>query len=117
MGHMKSIPVGARPAGRVEEIVGTGLSYRPGDPVVLRVVRRPHRITISDDGAGARRAGRPAGWREAGQRLGRELDVNVTRTGAVSLPVVEVGPPETVVISRIAEASVALYETLLEIAP
>ncbi len=117
MGHMTSPPVSAPAAGRVEETVDTGLCYRPGDPVVVRVVRRPHRVTISDDGAGARRAGRPAGWREAGERVARELDVNVSRTGAVSLPVVEVGPPETVVISRIAEASVALYETLLEIAP
>jgi hypothetical protein len=114
---MTSPPVSAPPAGRVEEIVDTGLSYRPDDPVVLRVVRRPHRITIGDDGAGARRAGRPTGWRQAAERLGRELDVNVSRDGAVSLPVVKIGPPETVVISRIAEASVALYDTLLEIAP
>jgi len=107
----------AQPAGRVEEIVETGLLYRPGDPVALRVVRRPYRILVSDDGGAVHRAGRPAGWREASEPLASELDVNLGRSGTVSLPVVGAGPPEAVVVNRIAEASLALYERLLELQP
>jgi hypothetical protein len=32
-------------------LIDTGLEYRPGDPVRVRVVRREHRISVTDDGA------------------------------------------------------------------
>ena len=115
MGSATSPSIPAQPAGRVEEIIETGLLYRPGDPVAIRVVRRPHRTLVSDDGAAVKRTGRPLGWREAGERLARDRDVNLGRNGAVSLPVVAVGPSEAVVVARIAEASLALYQTLLDL--
>jgi hypothetical protein len=37
--------------GRSEMLIDTGLEYRPGDPVRVRVVRREHRISVTDDGA------------------------------------------------------------------
>lgn len=115
MGHATVLTSPVERAGRVEEIVETGLFYGPDDPLVLRVIRRPHRITVGDDGGAVRRAGRPPGWRESGERLSRELDVNLGRSGAVSLPVVDAGPSEAVVVRRIAAASLALYQTLLEL--
>ncbi len=102
--------------GRSERITDTGLAYRPGEPVRLRVTRRERRLTVSDTGVALAQAGRPAGWRAVAERLERELDVNVSGTGAVWLPVVAVGPPLHAVEERIAEASLAFYQELLELA-
>jgi hypothetical protein len=107
-------------ATRCETAITTGLEYRPGEPVAVRVVRRDRRTSVTDDGRAIDKAQPPAGWRAAGwrtaaQRIARELDVNVSRQGAVSLPVVAVGPGLDAVASRIAEASLALYQELLEL--
>lgn len=101
-------------ARRAEAIVDTGLAYRPGEPVRLRVRRRERRITVSDAGAALALAGRPAGWRAVAAQLERALDVNVSGTGAVWLPVVSAGPPLPVVEQRIAAASLAFYQDLLD---
>jgi hypothetical protein len=72
---------------RTETVIDTGLEYRPGDPVRVRVLRRQHRISVTDDGAAIEKAGRPPRWREAADRLDEELDVNISpgvlRYGAV----------------------------------
>jgi hypothetical protein len=93
-------------------LIDTGLEYRPGDPVRVRVVRREHRISVTDDGAAIARAGRPRVWREAADLVG-ELGVNVSRRGVVSLPVVLVGPCEEKTVRRIGEASLYLYQAIL----
>jgi hypothetical protein len=100
---------------RDERVVETGLEYVPGDPVRLRVVHRDRRTSVSDEGAAVERAGRPAGWRDVAERIENDLVVNVSRQGAAWLPVVTVGPSEDVVIRRIAEASLALYQDLLDL--
>lgn len=100
---------------RVETTLDTGLEYRPGDPVKVRVVRRGQRTSVSDDGAAFARAGRPAAWREAAKRVERELVVNFSASGVISLPVVPVGPPEERVVERIGKASLAFYQELLEL--
>lgn len=61
------------------------------------------------------RSGRPRGWQEAARRVEQELAVNFSRGGAISLPVVAVGPSEEEVVHRIAEASRAFYQDLLEL--
>jgi hypothetical protein len=99
--------------GRSEAVIDTGLEYRPGDPVRVRVVRREHRISVTDDGAAIAQAGRPHAWREAADLVG-ELGVNVSRRGVVSLPVVPVGPCEERTVRRIGEASLCLYQAILE---
>jgi hypothetical protein len=110
-------PVRTPPSpGRTEALLDTGLEYRPGDPIRVRIVHREHRATVTDDGGATARAGKPRAWREVAVRLERELDVNVSRQGAVSLPVLAAGPSETEVVARIAAASLALYEDLLELA-
>ena len=100
---------------RREELVTTGFEYAPGDPICVRVVHREHRTTVSDGGAALARAGRPPRWREVAHRLDRGLVVNVSRQGAIFLPVVPVGPPEAEVIRRIAAASLAFYQELLDL--
>jgi hypothetical protein len=92
-----------------------GLEYRPGDRVRVRVVRREHRISVTDDGAAIEQAGRPLRWREAAYRVEEELDVNISRGGVISLPIVRVGPSEQRIVRRIAEASLGLYQELLEL--
>jgi hypothetical protein len=99
--------------GRSETLIDTGLDYRPGDPVRVRVVRREQRISVTDDGAAIAKAGRPHAWREAAEVVG-ELGVNVSRRGVVSLPVVPVGPCEEKTVRRIGEASLCLYQAMLE---
>jgi hypothetical protein len=101
---------------REDAVITTGLEYRPCAPVRVHVVHRWHRTTVDDGGAAVELAGRPAGWSSVGERLARELGVNVSRGGIVSLPVVRVGPPEHEVVRRIAEASRALFQELLELA-
>jgi hypothetical protein len=95
-------------------IVDTGLEYRPGDPVVLRTVERRHTL-VTDEGAALEKAGRLPGWREIGDRLERELCVNVSRSGAVFLPVVACGPGYDAIVRRIAEASLSLYQDVLDL--
>lgn len=101
---------------RSEAITDTGLAYRPGEPVRLRVMRRERRLTVSDGGAALAQARRPAGWRAIAERLERELDVNISGAGAVWLPVVAAGPPLHAIEQRIAQASLTFYQELLELA-
>lgn len=100
---------------RSETITDTGLAYRPGEPVCLRITRRERRLTVSDDGVALAKAERPAGWRVIPERLERELDVNISGIGAVWLPVVAAGPPLHAVEQRIAQASLTFYQELLEL--
>jgi hypothetical protein len=99
---------------REEERVETGLEYRPGEPVVIRTVRRRH-IHVTDDGTAVAKAGRPRGWRERASRIEAELCVNVSRNGVVSLPVVPAGPGLDAIVLRVADASLALYEEILDL--
>jgi hypothetical protein len=101
---------------REERVVITGYAYAPRDPVRIRVVRRGRRTEITDDGAAIERAGRPAGWREVARRIGDELVVNVTRNGVVWLPYSRRGRLGTdEVVDRIARASLALYQDILDL--
>ena len=95
--------------------MATELEYRPGRPVHVHVVRRPRRVTVSDDGEALELAGVAGRWRAVAERLERELNVNVSGSGAVWLPVVRVGPSERAIVERIADASLAFYQDLLEL--
>ena len=100
---------------RSDALVDTGLRFRPTAPVLVRVTRRDRRINVTDDGAAIEMAGHPPAWREAARRIGDEFVVNVSRHGAVSLPVVRVGPPEAEIVRRIGQASLAFYQELLDL--
>ncbi|MGH2971796.1 MAG: hypothetical protein ACRDLE_06670 [Gaiellaceae bacterium] len=99
---------------REELLVDTGLEYVPGDRVVVRVVHREGRTSITDDGAAVERAGRSPGWRDVAGRIEDELIVNVSRQGVVSLPVVACGPAEEEIVHRIGVASLALCHDILD---
>jgi hypothetical protein len=100
---------------RAETVVDSGFEYRRGDPVRVYVVRRSHRITVTDRAAAYERAGVLVPWRSLADRLERELNVNVSGTGAVWLPVVPAGPGEPTIVERIARASLSFYEDLLDL--
>ncbi|MGZ4351017.1 MAG: hypothetical protein ACXVRX_10900 [Solirubrobacteraceae bacterium] len=95
-------------------VIDTGMEYLPGDPVRVWVRHRDHRISVSDRGAALERAGAPRGWQRACARVHAELDVNITRAGAVWLPAVPVGPGEWEVAQRVARASMIFFQELLE---
>ena len=97
------------------EVVETDLRYGPDDPVRVNVVHRAQRLSITDSCAAVERAGRPEGSPSVFDRIARSLDVNVQRTGEVWLPVVAAGPGEKAITKRIADASLALYQELLEL--
>jgi hypothetical protein len=100
---------------RTEERVASGLEYLPGEPVRVRVVRRGRRIELSDEGRGLELAGRPPGWRAALERLvEREYALNLSRQGEVFVPVVGAGPGLEPLLRRVAEASLAVYQELLD---
>jgi hypothetical protein len=96
-------------------LVDTDLAYRPGDPVRVWVRHREQRVSVSDRGAALQKAGAPAAWRRACDRVHAELEVNITRSGEVWLPVVAAGPPEDEVRRRIARASLIFFQELLEL--
>jgi len=98
-----------------ERTVETGFEYVPGDPVRVRIVHRDRRTRVTDDGRAVERAGRPAGWREVAERIAGEVVVNVSRHGVISLPVSRCGPGLEAVVQRIGEASLALYQEILEL--
>ncbi len=100
----------------MEEMVDVGHEYRPGRPVRLLVTERERRLTVSDQGAAIADAGAPRGWRELADHLERELNVNITRNGAVWLPVVPAGPGRAAIVARIGEASLRFYDDLLDLA-
>jgi hypothetical protein len=93
---------------RLEELVDTGLEYRHGEPVLVRVVRRGNRVRVGDDARGATLAGRTQVPEEVARRLYEEFVVNVTRRGEVFLPGERF-------VDRVARASVALHQELLEL--
>jgi hypothetical protein len=97
-------------------LIWSGLEYAPGDPVRVCVRHRDQAVTVTDEGGAVERAGRPAGWRAAAERVADERVVNITRQGVLTLPVVRVGPGEQAIVARVAEASQALYQDLLELA-
>jgi hypothetical protein len=91
------------------------MHYLSGRPVQVTVKRREGRVDVTDDGRAVALAGTPPGWREVARRIEQEYIVNVSRTGAVFLPV---SGPFTVdeIEERIAAASLALFQDLLDLA-
>ena len=79
------------------------------------VKRRERRVEVTDEGSAVALAGTPPGWREVARRIELDYIVNVSRHGVVSLPCQGCYTVEEIE-DRIARASRALYEDLLELA-
>jgi hypothetical protein len=103
------------PEVRSETVLDTGREYAPGAPVRVWVVHRHGRISVTDAGVAMRLAGGPSAWREVATSVERDLDVNVSRHGVISLPVVPVGPSEPAIVQRIGRASQSFYQELLDL--
>jgi hypothetical protein len=97
-----------------ETAVETGLSYRPGEPVVVSVRKRGRRYDIDDRGHGVRSAGRPAGWLDAARSVVAAEGLNVNRAGVVFVPAVE-GRDLASLAWRIGETSLRVYGALLDL--
>jgi hypothetical protein len=102
---------------RGEATLDSGLTYGPDGPVLVHAGKRLGRYLFSDLGRAVAAAGRPRGWREAAARVADEHVVNISRSGVVSLPAVEARDRAWIVSlpGRVARASVALYEALLDL--
>ncbi|HVS85164.1 MAG TPA: ankyrin repeat domain-containing protein [Gaiellaceae bacterium] len=103
-GHLRVV---AALGGRAEELVESGLSYREGEPVRVRIARHADRVWVTDDGRGAELAGVTRVGEDMRRRIEREFDVNVDRHGRVFLPGERF-------VERIGEASLALHQELLD---
>lgn len=81
----------------------------------VTVKRRERRVDVTDEGRAIALAGTPPGWRDVARRIELDYCVNVSRRGAVFLPV---SGPFTVeeIEERIAGASLALFQDLLDLA-
>jgi hypothetical protein len=99
---------------RDEVVVDSGRRYTEGRPVEVRIRKRQHRFDIDDDGRAVRLAGKPPGWLPVAERVVEEFSLNVNRRGVVFVGTVY---PDWVdrLASRIGEASLAVYEALLEL--
>jgi hypothetical protein len=98
-----------------ESVVESGLWYREGEPVVVRVRKRGRWYHLSDGAAAVEKAGRPPGWREVAEHLVEgEYWINFNRRGVIFVGVREDRPLEPLV-ARVAEASAALYAALLDL--
>jgi hypothetical protein len=101
---------------RAEVVLDGGIEYVEGDPVEVFVRKRLHRYLIDDLGGAVDRAGRPPGWLEAARRVAEDEHwLNVGRNGHVFVPAVEGGFELASLVLRVADASVAVHQELLEL--
>jgi hypothetical protein len=97
-----------------ESVHEPGPSYRPGDPVRIRVRHRGIRYDIDDLGAAVDLTGKPPGWLETARRVVSEHGWNVNRAGVVFVPAVE-GRDIDALVNRTAEVSVEVLDALLDL--
>jgi hypothetical protein len=102
--------------GRAE--LDSGSSYGDGGrPVRVFVRKRPGWFDLSDDARGVAEAGKPRGWLAAAEAVVRDLDLNVNRRGVVFVSSPARSDPRWLqsLADRVADASLAVYEALLEL--
>ena len=99
---------------RDEVVVDSGRRYTEGRPVEVRIRKRQHVYDVDDDGRAVRLAGKPPGWLPVAEDVVKELSLNVNRRGVVFVGTVYADWVDPLA-SRIGEASLAVYEALLEL--
>lgn len=99
----------------VDEITDMGRDYLPGRPVRVRVRVRGTNVYVDDLGGAVAAAGMPPGWLEAARRAVAALDWNVRRSGVVFMQAPR-GRALEWIISRTAQASVAVCDAILQLA-
>jgi Ankyrin repeats (many copies) len=98
----------------IDEVRDSGLTYRPGRPVRIRVRVRGTQVDVDDMGGAVAVAGMPAGWHEVAERVVAELNWNVRRNGVVCMQAPR-GRRLAWIIDCTAEASAAMCDAILEI--
>ena len=96
-----------------EVTVNTGLSYRPGRPVSIRVRKRGSRYDITDGAAAVDLAGRGDGWLATASDTAAQTGMNVNRRGVVFVTGFERRDLADLAM-RLAECSRRVYVSLLE---
>jgi hypothetical protein len=99
---------------RGEIVLPSELRYTEVRPVEVFVRKRLHRYAIDDGGAAVRLAGKPRGWLAVAEEVVEELHLDVNRRGVVFVGTVYPRMLESLV-SRVADASLVVYEALLEL--
>jgi hypothetical protein len=109
-------------ADRGEARVESELAYGTGGEPVLVVVRKRPRgesafLEYSDDARGVDAAGRPRGWHPVAASVVAALDLNLNRRGVVFVGAFEHQRDawHETLATRVADASLAVYEALLEL--
>jgi hypothetical protein len=97
-----------------EALIDSGLTYGDGEPVLVSVRKREHRIDIDDRGRGAEKAGKPPGWLALAQEVVERDYLNVNRAGVVFVGSFE-GRELDSLVRRVADRSLAVYEELLDL--
>jgi hypothetical protein len=98
---------------RGEALVDSGLAYGDGEPVLIRVRKRLHRYDLDDRGRAVEKAGKAPGWLEVAEAAVEPM--NIGRNGAVFVPAFEWSNLADLLV-RLADASRAVHEALLELA-
>jgi hypothetical protein len=98
----------------IDEIRETGRDYLPGKPVRVRIRLRGPNVDVDDLGGAVAAAGVPPGWLDAARRAVAALDWNVRRSGVVFMQAPR-GRALEWIISRTAEASVAVCDAILQL--
>lgn len=107
------IDAGGTLADVTPDTVDTGRTYGTSEAVVIRVVRPDGRLTIDDDGAAVRLAGRPRGWFERAERIAAATGLNVNRRGVVYVSAVGDARLDRLA-DLVATTSLEVYDALLE---
>jgi hypothetical protein len=93
--------------------LNTGLSYRPGHPVSIRVRKRGSRYDITDGATAVSLAGHPDAWLATASDTAARTGMNVNRRGVVFVTGFEQRDLADLVV-RLAECSRLVYVSLLE---
>jgi hypothetical protein len=103
-------------ADRDEVLLDAGIAYVEGDPVRVRIRKRGRNLQLDDEAGAVARAGKPPGWFDLAREIvEEEYWLNVKRNGLVFLPAFDRGRDLAPLVVRVADASVALYQELLEL--
>lgn len=98
----------------IDEVRAVGGDYVPGRPVRIRVRVRGTGVDVDDLGGAVQVAGTPPGWLGAATRAVTELGWNVRRSGVVVMQAPR-GRALEWIITRTAEASVAVCDAILQL--
>jgi hypothetical protein len=104
-------------AERGEARLDSGLTYGGTRPVEVIARRRPGQYSFSDGAGGVDAAGRPHGWLEAARQVVQEHGMNMNLRGVVFMGAVERRDAAWLhsIAARVADASLAVYQALLDL--